>query len=105
MHEIYTIKYSHIYIFSLTFMLFCVVGNNGFTCKLNQAKLNPAKHEFKGRPTQLNLSPIGIRNQMKFTPNPSPIRIRILACTSVSIFGITFWVRCPIKVIQVGIEI
>ena len=23
-HEIYTIKYSHIYIFSLTFMLFCV---------------------------------------------------------------------------------
>ena len=22
-HEIYTIKYSHIYIFSLTFMLFC----------------------------------------------------------------------------------
>ena len=23
-HEMYTIKYSHIYIFSLTFMLFCV---------------------------------------------------------------------------------
>ena len=29
-------------------------------------------------------------NQMKFTPNSSPIRIRILAYTSVSIFGITF---------------
>ena len=35
-------------------------------------------------------SPIGARNQRKFAPNPSPLRIRILACTSVSIFGITF---------------
>ena len=103
MHEIYTIKYSHIYIFSLTFMLFCVwlynifcvAGNKGFTCKvelgqLNQANLHPARHEFKRKPTQLNLIPIGVRNQRKFTPNSSPIRIRIPACTSVSIFGITF---------------
>ena len=67
----------------------------GFTCKvglsqLNQANLHPSRHEFKRRPTQLNSSPIGARNQLKFAPNPSPIRIRILACTSVSIFGITF---------------
>ena len=46
--------------------------------------------EVKKRPTQLNLSPIGARNQRKFAPNPNPIRIRIPACTSVSIFGITF---------------
>ena len=52
--------------------------------------LNPARHEFRRRPAQLNLSPIGARNQRKFTPNPGPIRIRIPACTSVSIFGITF---------------
>ena len=67
----------------------------GFTCKmglsqLNQANLHPARHEFKRRPTQLNLSPTGARNQRKFAPNLSPIQIRIPACTSVSIFGITF---------------
>ena len=67
----------------------------GFTCKvrlgqLNQANLHPARHEFKRIPTQSNLSPIGARNQRKFSPNPSPIRIRISACTSVNIFGITF---------------
>ena len=67
----------------------------GFTCKvglsqLNQANLHPARHEFKRRPTQLNSSPIGARNQRKFAPNLSPIRIRISACTLVSIFGITF---------------
>ena len=67
----------------------------GFTCKvglgqLNQVNLHPAKREFKWRPTQLSLSPIGARNQRKFAPNPSPIRIRISACTLVSIFGITF---------------
>ena len=67
----------------------------GFTCKvglgqLNQVNLHPARHEFKRRPTQLNSSPIGVRNQRKFATNPSPIRIRIPACTSVSIFGITF---------------
>ena len=44
----------------------------------------------KKRPTQLNLSPIGTRNQRKFTPNSNPIRIRIPACTSVSIWSITF---------------
>ena len=27
--------------------------------QLNQANLHPAMHEFKKRPTQLNLSPIG----------------------------------------------
>ena len=43
--------------------------------QLNQANLHPARHEFKRRPTQLN---------------PSPIQIRISACTLVSIFGITF---------------
>ena len=67
----------------------------GFTCKvglsqLNQANLHPTRNEFKWRPTQLNSSSIGARNQTKFAPNPSPIRIRISACTSVSIFGITF---------------
>ena len=58
--------------------------------QLNQANLHPSKHEFKRRPTQLNLSLIGAMNQKKFASNPSPIRIRILDCTSVSIFGITF---------------
>ena len=58
--------------------------------QLNQANLHPARHEFKRRPAQSNFSPIGARNQRKFAPNPSPIRIRIPACTSVSIFGITF---------------
>ena len=46
--------------------------------------------EFKRRPTQLNLSLIGARNQRKFAPNASPIQIRIPACIAVSIFGITF---------------
>ena len=58
--------------------------------QLNQANLHPAMHEFKKRPTQLNLSPIEGRKQRKFAPNPSPIRIRIPDCISVSIFGITF---------------
>ena len=67
----------------------------GFTCKvgldqLNQVNLHPTMHEFKRKPTQLHSSPIGARNQRKFAPNPSPIRIRIPSCTSVSIFGITF---------------
>ena len=80
----------------------------GFTWKvgldqLNQVNLHPARHEFKRRPTQLNSSPVRASNQRKFAPNPSPIRIRILACTIVSIFGITF-VRYPIEMIQVGLE-
>ena len=58
--------------------------------QLNQANLHPTRHEFKRRQTQLNLSPIGARNQRKFASNPSPIRIRIPACTLVSIFGINF---------------
>ena len=57
---------------------------------MNQANLHPTRNEFKRRPTQLNSSSIGVRNQTKFAPNPSPIRIRISACTSVLIFGITF---------------
>ena len=57
---------------------------------MNQANLHPARDEFKRRPAQSNFSPIGARNQRKFTPNSSPIQIRIPACTSVSIFGITF---------------
>ena len=72
--------------------------------QLNQANLHPAKHEFKRRLTQSNLTSIGARNQRKFALNPSPIRIRIPACISVSIFGITFWLRPPIEVIQVGLE-
>ena len=48
------------------------------------------KGHDKVRKCQLNLSLIRARNQRKFAPNPSPIRIRIPACTSVSIFGITF---------------
>ena len=67
----------------------------GFTCKvglgqLNQVNLHPARHEFKRIPAQLNLSPTRVRNQRKFALNLSPIWIRISACTSVSIFGITF---------------
>ena len=67
----------------------------GFTCKvgqgqLNQVNLHPARHEFKRRPTQLNLSPTRASNQRKFASNPSSIRIRIPAYTLVSIFGITF---------------
>ena len=70
--------------------------------QLNQAKLNPARHEFKRRPTQLNLSPIGARNQRKFTPNPSPIRIKIPACPSVSIFGITFGSEIRLRLFKLG---
>ena len=57
---------------------------------IESVNLHPTRHEFKRRPTQLNSSPIGARNQREFAPNPSPIRIRIPACTSVSIFGIFF---------------
>ena len=67
--------------------------------QLNQVNLHPVRHEFKRKPTQLNLNPTGIRNQRKFAPNPSPIWIRISACTSVNIFGITL-----IEMIQVGLE-
>ena len=44
-----------------------------------QEKTNPIKFKSNWR-----------RNQRKFAPNPSPIRIRIPACTLFSIFGITF---------------
>ena len=88
-----------------------------FTCKvrlsqLNQANLHPARHEFKRRTTQLNSSPIGARNQRKFAPNPSPTRIRIPACTSVSIFDITFgsdiqsrWFKLGWKVNLKGLQL
>ena len=71
---------------------------------IESSQLHPARHEFKRKSTQLNLNPTGARNQRKFAPNPSPIRIRIPACISVSIFGITFWLRPPIEAIQVGLE-
>ena len=61
-----------------------------------------SREEFKRRPTQLNLSPIGVRNQRKFAPNPSPIRIRILACTSVSIFSITLGSNVQLKWFKLG---
>ena len=90
-------------IFIYIYLLICALKEwedfrliyKGFTCKvglgqLNQVNLHPARHEFKRRPTQLNLSPNAARNQRKFAPNPSSIQIRISACTSVSIFGITF---------------
>ena len=89
----------------------------GFTCKvglgqLNQVNLHPARHEFKRKPTKLNLSPTRARNQRKFAPNPSPIRIRIPACTSVSIFGITFvsdiqsrWFKLGWKFNLIGLQL
>ena len=70
--------------------------------QLNQANLNPARHEFKRRPTQLNLSPIGARNQRQFAPNPSSIRIRIPNYTSVSIFGITFGSDVQLRWFKLG---
>ena len=79
----------------------------GFTCKvglgqLNQVNLHPARHEFKKRPTQLNLSPIGVRNQRKFAPIPGPIWIRIPACTSVSIFSITLGSHIQLRWFKLG---
>ena len=79
----------------------------GFTCKvglsqLNQANLHLARHEFKRRPTQLNSSPIGARNQRKFAPNPSSIRIRISACISVSISSITFGSDIQLRWFKLG---
>ena len=61
-HEIYTIKYSHIYIFSLTFMLFCDLGNKGFTCKVRLGQLNQ---------TNLNLAMMNLKkfNPIKFKSN------------------------------------
>ena len=38
----------------------------------------------------INSSAIGARNQRKFAPNPSPIRIRIPTYASVSIWSMTF---------------
>ena len=57
----------------------------------NTLKPTPKDHnESQKRPTQWNLSPIGGRNQRKYAPNPTPIRIRIPTCALVSILGITF---------------
>ena len=39
---------------------------------------------------------------MKFTPNSSPIRIRILAYTSVSIFGITFGLDVQLRLFKLS---
>ena len=79
----------------------------GFTCKvglgqLNQVNLHPARHEFKRRPTQLNLSPTRVRNQRKFAQNLNPIRIRIPTYTSVSIFGITFGLDVQLRWFKLG---
>ena len=70
--------------------------------QLNQVNLHPARHEFKRRPIELNLSPTGARNQRKFAPNPSPIRIRIPACTSVSIFSITLGSDVQLRLFKLG---
>ena len=86
--------YIYLFICALKEWEVLILIYKGFTCKvglgqLNQVNLHPARHEFKRRPTKLNLSPTRARNQRKFTPNPSPIQIRIPACTSVSIFSIS----------------
>ena len=81
-----------------------------FTCKvglsqLNQANLHLARHEFKRRPTQLNSSPIGARNQRKFAPIPSPIWIRIPTYTSVSIFSITLGTNVQSRWFKLGCKV
>ena len=45
---------------------------------------------YKGHDEVKEGQPIGVRNQRKFAPNPSPIRIRILAFAPASIWSITF---------------
>ena len=82
----------------------------GFTCKvglgqLNQVNLHPSRHEFKRRPIQSNLNPIRARNQRKFASNPSPIRIRIPACTSVSIFSITLGSDVQLRLFKLGSKV
>ena len=79
----------------------------GFKCKvglgqLNQVNLHLARYEFKRRPTQLNLIPTRARNQRKFAPNPSPIRIRILDYTLVGIFGITLGSDVQLRWFKLG---
>ena len=53
-------------------------------------------------PTQLNLSPIEASNQRKFTPNPSPIWIRIPTCTPVSFWSITFGSDVQSRLFKLG---
>ena len=72
---------------------------------MNQANLHPVRREFKRRSTQLNSSPIGARNQRKFAPNPSSIRIRIPSCTSVSIFGIPFGSDIQSRWFKLGLKL
>ena len=96
----YFFRFDLIFIYIYIYLFICALKEwedfrliyKGFTCKvglsqLNQANLHPAKHEFKRRPTQLN---------------PSPIRIRIPTCTSVSIFGITFASDIQLRWIKLG---
>ena len=96
----YFFRFDLIFIYIYIYLFICALKEwedfrliyKGFTCKvglsqLNQANLHPAKHEFKRRPTQLN---------------PSPIRIRIPTCTSVSIFGITFVSDIQLRWIKLG---
>ena len=54
------------------------------------------------RPTQLNSSPIGVRNQRKFAPNPSSIWIRIPACSPISIWSIIFGSDIQSRLIKLG---
>ena len=58
--------------------------------KANRLYIYKGHNKSQNKLTQWNLSPIRVRNQMKFTPNPSPIRIRIPTCAAISILGITF---------------
>ena len=85
-------------------MCVCVCFSNKKK-KANGLYFYKSHNEVKRRPTQLNFNSIGAKNQQKFTSNPSPIRIRILVCTPIrKYFGHNFLLKCPIKIIQVGLE-
>ena len=112
---LYFFWFDLIFIFIFIYLFICALKEwedfrliyKAFTCKvglgqLNQINLHPNRHEFKRRPTQLNLSPTGARNQRKFAPNPSPIWIRISACTSVNIFRITFGSNIQLRLFKLG---
>ena len=73
--------------------------------KANGLYFYKSHNEVKRRPTQLNFNPIGVKNQKKFAPNPSLIRIRISVCAPIrKYFGHNFLLKCPIEMIQVGLE-
>ena len=78
----------------------CICTKN----KANKVYFYKAHNESQSRPTQWNLSPIGVRNQWKFATNSSPIRIKIPTCAPVSILDIRFSLdvqsRWPIRKIN-----